>query len=48
MLGDEIVYIKNGSHRTLMKVIDWVEKVENLGAGEIHLNSMKKMVKKKV
>ena len=45
MLGDEIVYIKNGSHRTLMKVIDWVEKVENLGAGEIHLNSIEKMVK---
>lgn len=38
--GDYYVFINAGQKNTGIKLIDWIKKVENLGAGEILLTSM--------
>lgn len=37
-----VVYVDNGRENTQLDVIDWVEKVEELGVGEIFLTSIDK------
>lgn len=38
--NDDYVFINGGKINTNIKTIDWIEKLENLGAGEILLTSM--------
>ena len=38
--GDAIVYINNGKENTNIKLLDWVEEVEKLGAGELLVSSI--------
>ena len=40
--GDYYVFIKNGKINTGVKVIDWIRKLELLGAGEILINSIER------
>ena len=38
--GKESVFINNGKTHIDINLIDWVKKIEDLGVGEIHLNSI--------
>lgn len=39
-LGKETIYINNGKNSVDLNLKEWVKKIEDLGAGEIHLNSI--------